>query len=50
MNTHTDTRKTVQHDLFAICRCGQDLEFSTRAHCPRCGTSVRKSPVLLLAA
>ena len=24
----------------ATCGCGQDLEGCSRAHCPRCGTSV----------
>ena len=23
------------------CRCGQDLDMSARAHCPRCGSTVR---------
>jgi predicted RNA-binding Zn-ribbon protein involved in translation (DUF1610 family) len=50
MNTHTDTRKTAQHDLLVSCRCGQDLEFSTKHHCPRCGTSLRRAYVLTLAA
>ncbi|MFZ5846861.1 MAG: hypothetical protein ACOYX5_05710 [Actinomycetota bacterium] len=25
------------------CRCGQDLDVSSRAHCPRCGSTVRAS-------
>jgi hypothetical protein len=23
------------------CRCGQDLDICSRAHCPRCGSAVR---------
>jgi predicted amidophosphoribosyltransferase len=27
-----------------ICGCGQDLDQSARAHCPRCGSAVRSAP------
>lgn len=25
----------------AKCRCGQDLDVCSRAHCPRCGSTLR---------
>jgi len=29
-----------------ICGCGQDLDQSKRAHCPRCGSAVRSVPAM----
>jgi len=34
------TNRSQGRTLRAVCACGQDLEFCTREHCPRCGTSL----------
>ncbi len=34
------TTATVWAAFPRVCGCGQDLDVCSRAHCPRCGTSI----------
>jgi len=34
------TKRVQVRTARAVCACGQDLEFCTHEHCPRCGTSL----------
>jgi predicted RNA-binding Zn-ribbon protein involved in translation (DUF1610 family) len=38
-----DARPRPRCNRSTDCRCGQQLDLSVRAHCPRCGRSVARS-------
>jgi hypothetical protein len=45
--TNADNRSATTETLArcsrsASCRCGQQLDLCARAHCPRCGRSLRR--------
>ncbi|MFL6134093.1 MAG: hypothetical protein ACJ72A_14905, partial [Nocardioidaceae bacterium] len=41
-NRSVTTESRAHCSRSASCRCGQQLDMCARAHCPRCGRSLRR--------